>query len=231
MATKKTKKAVTLEAPVYTQEGKRSGTVTLPEKVFGLSWNADLVHQVVVGMQANARLSSAHTKGRGEVRGGGKKPWRQKGTGRARHGSSRSPIWRKGGVTHGPRNEKEYSVAIPRRMRAKALATVIAKKYQSGAVLFLDKLTLPGIKAKIAKETLKKLGTIEGYESVASRKRHNALIALPEVDANVKKSFQNFGNVIVTTAKELNALDAMKYKTLVMVGPEVSMKTIETKLN
>lgn len=231
MTTKtKEKKAVNLEATVYTTEGKKAGTIQLPEAIFGLSWNADLVHQVVTGMQANARLSSAHAKDRSEVRGGGRKPWKQKGTGRARHGSSRSPIWRKGGVTHGPRNEKDYSVAIPKKMRVKALATILAKKYQDGGVLFIDTLSMPEIKAKLAKDTLGKLGAIGGYESVASRRNNNALIALSKADAKVKKSFQNFGNVSVTTTKELNALDVMKYKTLVVVEPKDAVAALEAKL-
>ncbi|RTK95909.1 MAG: 50S ribosomal protein L4, partial [Neisseriaceae bacterium] len=109
-APKKAAAAGALEATIFTATGATAGTVALPASLFGAAWNADLVHQVVVGMEANARPTTAHTKFRGEVSGGGKKPWKQKGTGRARHGSTRSPIWVGGGTTHGPRAEKDYSV-------------------------------------------------------------------------------------------------------------------------
>src|SRR5436853_6808436 len=127
-----------METKIYNIEGKETGKITLPENIFGLPWNADLVHLVVVGMHANARTNVAHTKDRGEVRGGGKKPWRQKGTGRARHGSIRSPIWRGGGVTHGPRNEKNYARAIPKKIRAKALFMALSRKLKDGEIIFVD---------------------------------------------------------------------------------------------
>src|SRR3989338_7901563 len=117
-----------MEATVYNQTGKETGKVQLPPKVFGALWRADLVHQVVESMRSNSRAGTADTKGRGEVRGGGKKPWKQKGTGRARHGSSRSPIWVGGGVTHGPLAEKNYKRKISKKMRAQALYSVLSKK-------------------------------------------------------------------------------------------------------
>src|SRR6202008_1471373 len=118
--------------------GKEAGTIEIPETIFGLPWNADLVHQVVTSMRANARPTVANTKDRGEVRGGGKKPGQQKGPGRARHGGSRSPIWKGGGVTHGPKAARNYSVKINRSMSRKALLVALSRKYKDGEVVFVD---------------------------------------------------------------------------------------------
>lgn len=227
----KEKKAISMDAPVYTADGKKAGTFALPEDVFGLSWNADLVHQVVTGMAANARQGNAHAKDRSEVRGGGKKPWRQKGTGRARHGSSRSPIWRHGGVTHGPRNEKNYAVAIPRKMKAKALFTTLAKKWKDGEMLLVERLSYPAPKTRDARATLDSLGTIGGFEGVATRRKNAVCVVLPEANANVKRSFDNFGNVRVIAVRSLNAADVLAYKYLVVVAPETSVNVISAKLS
>src|SRR3989344_6480741 len=119
---KKEKKAYEpIEASIFSMDGKKVGAVTLPESLFGAPWRSDLVHQVTTAMQANARQNRANTKDRAEVSGGGKKPWKQKGTGQARHSSSRSPIWRHGGVTFGPRSERDYTEKINKKMRIGAL--------------------------------------------------------------------------------------------------------------
>jgi len=225
-----TKKSINLDAIVYGQNGKKSGSITLPEAVFGLNWNADLVHQVVVGMQANARQPIAHTKDRSEVSGGGKKPWKQKGTGRARHGSSRSPIWRHGGVTFGPRNDKDYSQKINRKMRAKALYTVLSKKFADGQILFVSEVSLTAPKTKDARAMLTTIGSIEGYTPLATRRNNAMYLVLPKADVNVKKSFQNMSNVMVGTVNTLNPVDVLTYKYLVLVAPEESIKVIEAKL-
>src|SRR3989344_1586405 len=117
-----------MKTAVYTKDGKEAGEITLPKEIFDVKMNADLVHQGFISQTGNARQVSAHTKNRSGVRGGGRKPWRQKGPGRARHGSTRSPIWKGGGVSGGPRNDKNYMKAVPTKMRRKALFMVLSEK-------------------------------------------------------------------------------------------------------
>lgn len=218
-APKAAKPAGSLEATVYSAKGSSTGTITLPAELFGAKWNADLVHQVVVGMQANARPTVAHTKFRGEVRGGGKKPWKQKGTGRARHGSRRSPIWVGGGVTHGPRAERDYSVKINRKMRAAALASVLSRKWADGEVIFVDSLAFDVPKSKDAKAALVAIAKGAGQEALATRRTNAALIALPKKDAAAEKSFRNLEGIMSEEVRNLNPVDLMTKKYLVVVEP------------
>ncbi len=237
MATKKIskKKVVAKEvsteaisAPVHTIGGKKAGTVSLPAALFALPWNASLVHQVVTAMQANARPSVAHVKDRGEVRGGGKKPWKQKGTGRSRHGSSRSPIWIGGGVTHGPRNEKIYAQKINKKMRTKALFTVLSQKVQDNEVLFIDALSFGVPKAKEAKGVLTTLAKVEGF-SALTRRNNAVLVAVPQVDAALLKSFRNFGNVTVMAVSNLNPVEVLRFKHLLIASPDESVALLEKR--
>lgn len=215
-----------MKADIYTQEAKKNGSVELPATVFEAVWKSALVHQVVVGMQANARSAIAHTKFRGEVKGGGKKPWKQKGTGRARHGSSRSPIWRGGGVTFGPRNDKVFAKKINRKMRTQALYSVLSRKAKDGEILFVDTLSFDAPKTAHAKEIFSKLATIKGFDGLLSKKHNVAHIALPEKNADVQKSFSNFANVKVGITENLNVVDVLKYKYLIIVSPEESIKEL-----
>lgn len=150
---------------VYNQENKKIGTIELPAKIFGVRWNADLVHQAATALEGNRRQPLAHTKTRGEVRGGGRKPWRQKGTGRARHGSTRSPLWIGGGVTFGPRKEKVFAKKINKKMKQLALFSVLSKKAAAGQIKVIDNLNIKEPKTKIAAAMLrnffgKKLPTV-----------------------------------------------------------------------
>ncbi len=219
-----------MKATVYNTKGKESGSVELPEALFGAKKNDALVHQVVLAMQANARTAVADTKGRGDGRGGGKKPWKQKGTGRARHGSIRSPIWRGGGTTHGPLKEKNYSQKINKKMRAKALAVVLSQKLSDGRVLFVDTVAFPSPKAKAAKETLNALSEIKGFEMLSKRRNNSALILLPKKDTAAVKSFRNMGNVMVDEARNVNPVSVMGYRYLVLVEPETSVKTLAARI-
>ncbi len=217
-----------MEAKLYNIKGKEKGTVQVPETLFGVPWNADLVHQVVVSMQANARHSTAHTKDRGEVRGGGKKPWAQKGTGRARHGSSRSPIWAHGGVAHGPRNEKLYSKKINRKVREKALLTALSRKFADGEVIFIDEFNVQTPKASIAKSTLSALAQA-GFTHITAKKNNAALVIIPRADRTVIKSFSNFGNINTEEVRNLNVVDVLESKYLVILEPEAAFEVLTRK--
>jgi large subunit ribosomal protein L4 len=220
-----------VDAKVYNLEGKEVSTVSLPSNIFGLNWNADLVHQVVTSMQSSARQPVAHTKTRGEVRGGGKKPWKQKGTGRARHGSTRSPIWVGGGVAHGPRNDKDYDRKINRKMKAKALFTILSEKNRDGEMLFIESFNLSTPKTKDAKVTLAKLGSISGFEMLPKRRNNSALIVLPTVDDNTRRGLQNMGNLEIVEARNINPVTLMKFKYVVFGSPEEAIKTLSSKIN
>ncbi len=226
----KKKEALSLEAPVYTMAGKPSGKITLPESVFGAPWKADLVHQVVTAMRANARPTTAHTKTRGEVRGGGKKPWKQKGTGRARHGSTRSPIWRGGGTTHGPRAERSYEQKINRKMRSAALAAVLSRKFKEGGVLFIDTLSFEKPQTKKAREMLDSLARAAAAKDLNARKKNTALIALAEKNLATEKSFSNFGNLFTEETRNLNPVDILRYRYLLIENPSVSLRTLSTRI-
>ena len=218
-----------MDATIYNKEGKEAGKVTLSESVFAQKWNGDLVHQVVIAMQANARTPWAHTKDRSEVQGTSKKPWKQKGTGNARHGSRRSPIWRTGGVAHGPRNEKSYKQKINKKMRIKALYAVLSRKFEEGEVLFVDSLELGAIKTKEAKTTVEALAGIKGFETLNTKKKNSALIAGIDFDNNTTKSFQNMGNVTLESVRNLNPVDVLTNKYLVLVGGDEAVKLIESR--
>jgi len=220
---------MTLQHPVYNTEGKEAGKAVLPEEVFGVAWNNDLVHQVAVSMQANARTPIAHTKNRAEVRGGGRKPWAQKGTGRARHGSSRSPIWRGGGITHGPRNEKDFSKKINKQMRRKALFTMLSRKLKDGEVLFVESFAFAEPKTARAKEMLGNLASVSGFEQLKTKRKNAAFVAIPGNDMNTKKSFSNFGNIEIDEVRNLNVVDLLRKKFLIIESPKEAVAVLVGK--
>ncbi len=217
-----------MEAVIYNQTGKEAGKLKLPENLFGLPKNETLVHQVVTAMMGNARQSSAHTKNRGEVSGTGKKPWRQKGTGRARHGSRRSPIWVGGGISHGPRNDKNYERKVNKKMRAKALFTVLSEKLRGNQVLFVDSIAPKDSKTREAKKIISSLKSIKGFEKLENKK-NACFIALNEMEEATVKGFRNFGNVEVGLAKDINPMDVLSYKYVIFANPEETIKTLSAR--
>lgn len=230
MTEKKTTKTVSLDAVIYDKSGKEAGSIKLPESIFGLSKNSDLVHQVAVSMMSNKRSNTAHTKDRGEVSGTGKKPWKQKGTGRARHGDKKSPIWVGGGVAHGPKNDRNYKKKINKKMNAKALFTALSEKFKAGRILFVEDMTLPEIKTKEASKTLLALSKAPGFERLEGSKKVVAHIVVPSANENMRKSFNNIAFVRVDEIRNLNLLDVLNHRYLVISNPKESIEILEAKL-
>jgi len=219
-----------METQIYNQKGKSVGKLELPESIFGLPWNGDLVHQVVTAMQANARTPVAHTKDRSDVRGGGRKPWKQKGTGRARHGSSRSPIWSGGGVTHGPRNDKSYGQKINKKMKAKALYTVLSEKLRKGQIIFLEELNLKNIKTKDAVAVIKDLSALKGFEKMVGGKKPNIYVSVPAKGDVLKKSFANIKTVEVDEVRNMNPVDLLAFRYIIISQPTESIAFLGGKI-
>ena len=215
-----------MKAGLHNQKGEKEGTIDVPESIFGLPWNPDLVHQVLVSLRANRRAATAHSKGRGEVRGGGKKPWRQKGTGRARHGSIRSPLWIGGGVTHGPLKEKIYDKKINKKMKNKALLVSFSKKAADKEIIFLSGLKFKEAKTKEAHNLFSALKKIKGFEKLGEwGGRTLTLLAKPASDS--ARAIRNLPQVDAREARNINALDIFSYKYLVM--PEETIKVIKER--
>lgn len=219
-----------METQIYNQKGKSVGKLTLPEVIFGLPWNGDLVHQVVTAMQANARTPVAHTKTRGEVSGTTRKPWRQKGTGRARHGSTRSPIWVGGGVAHGPRNEKSYEQKINKKMKVKALYTVLSEKFRKGQILFVEEINLDKIKTKNAVEIISDLSKISGFEKIVGGKKTNTYMTVPAKNETLKKSFANIKTIELDEVRNVNPVDLLAYRYIIISQPTESIAFLGGKI-
>lgn len=219
-----------MKLPLYNTEGKELKKIDLPDEVFNLPWNGDLVHQVVTSMLSNARTNTAHTKDRSEVSGGGKKPWRQKGTGRARHGSNRSPIWRGGGITFGPRNERNFNKKINKKMKAKALAVTLSQKIRDNELILIDSIKISEPKTVKAKEIIGALAKNTGFETLKTKKNNSAVIALSNRDENTEKSFNNFNNMFVEEVRNINPATILNYKYLVIENAEESIKILVDRL-
>lgn len=223
-AVKKTKPSTSpshdLTVDVLNMNGEKVSTRALLRDVFGVPMKEGLVHLAVVAQTAKNRAVHASTKSRGQVRGGGKKPWRQKGTGRARHGSIRSPLWKGGGITFGPRTERNYELKINKKVRRKALCMVLSQKVRDGRILFLDAFSVPSAKTKDASQILKRLPFGSDYG-----KRLTVGIISPSGATGLNRSLRNICGVSIIPAHSLNISLLLQMKRLIM--PLESLEYIE----
>ncbi|MCH8055794.1 MAG: 50S ribosomal protein L4 [Deltaproteobacteria bacterium] len=187
----------------------------LKDEIFAVKARPHLLNQVVAMQLNNRRAGTASTKTKGLVRGGGKKPWRQKGTGRARAGSIRSPLWVGGGTTFGPR-PRDYSYRLPRKARKEALLSALSLKNREGKIIVLDKLELAEAKTKLMRKTLESLQV------------KNVLIVIPQADEKVERSARNLPTVKVLRAEGLNVYDLLRYEHLILT--EEALRRLEERL-
>ena len=195
---------------VYDMQGVQVGEIDLNDKVFGIQPNEAVMHQFVKMQLANKRQGNASTKTRAEVRGGGKKPWKQKGTGRARVGSTRNPVWRGGGIAFGPK-PRDYSFKLPRKVRRLALKSALSSKVMDSNIIVVDGLTFDEPKTKLMIETLAKLNACA-----------KTLVITGDGDINVYKSARNIPGVKSLKADYINVYDVLKYETLLMTRDAVA---------
>ena len=198
-----------MKTELYSLEGKARGTLEVPEALFAMPWKPALVHQVLSAEQANARRPWAHAKDRSEVRGGGRKPWRQKGTGRARHGSIRSPLWVGGGKAHGPRKERIYSEKVNRKMRKLAFVSVLSRKLKDSAVKIFDTLEVASPKTNSLAALLRPLLGVSN-----KMKRFDVLLVRTRENKNLARAGRNLVKVKVAPPGEVTLNDLVNYHHL-----------------
>ncbi len=197
---------------VYNLQGAAGAEIELSDKVFGVKPNVVLIHQVYEAMRANARQPWADTKNRGEVRGGGKKPWPQKGTGRARHGSIRSPIWKGGGVAFGPLSTRNYEQKINKKMSQQAVRMCLSGKLNDGQFVVLETMPTDG-----------KTKTLAGVRQQLPGQGKTTLIVTDKVNATVMRAVRNIPKVAIARAEDLNVMDLLQYQFVVTTPEAVSV--------
>lgn len=204
-----------MKFPLLNQAGENIGEVNLNPQIFDVSAKPQLVSQTVVAQMAASRQNLAHTKDRSEVSGGGIKPWRQKGTGRARHGSIRSPLWKGGGITFGPTKFRNFSKKINKKSKRQALFSVLSDHAKEKKIVIVDQLELPEIKTKAAQAVLEKLNL----------KGKKTLIIIPKSNINITKSVNNLPYAKTICADSLNLVDVLNHEYLLVI--QDSLKKIE----
>ncbi|OGN03898.1 MAG: 50S ribosomal protein L4 [Candidatus Yanofskybacteria bacterium RIFCSPHIGHO2_01_FULL_44_17] len=212
-----------MKTELYNQSGELMGNVELPDKIFGVAMNEDLVRQVLEAQSANSRRVIAHTKDRSEVRGGGKKPWKQKGTGRARHASIRSPIWKGGGVAFGPTKERNFAKKINKKMKRSALFMALSSKLKDGQMMLLDGLNFETPKTKVGVAIIKNLSSkMEGYRT-SKKKSDSILLVVPSREKTISRTVNNLSYVETLPADSLNIKDVLTKKYMFLLQGAVSV--------
>ncbi|PIR89332.1 MAG: 50S ribosomal protein L4 [Candidatus Harrisonbacteria bacterium CG10_big_fil_rev_8_21_14_0_10_40_38] len=206
-----------MKTSVYNWKGEQVSETNIPEAIFMRPWNPDLVHEVILAQAANRRKPVAHAKGRGEVSGGGKKPWRQKGTGRARHGSIRSPIWKGGGVTHGPISEKNFSKKVNKKAKSAAIYSALSKKLAVGELKVLNTL-------KIEEEKTKALNSaLHGFFNIAKSTKKLSVLLIPQKgERAIFKTASNIPTVKASAVNSINIEDVLRYKNVLIDEAAIS---------
>lgn len=200
-----------MKADVYNLKNEVVGTTELPAGVFGVRWNPKLVQQILLAHFANLRKPWAHAKGRGEVRGGGKKPWRQKGTGRARHGSIRSPLWRGGGKAHGPNKERDYSQKINKKMNRAAIFSVLSKKLHDGEIKIFNDFNFEAPKTKFAATALRQILNFKKQPL-----KYDVVIIPNMENKSVYRTVRNLPKAKTLSPLSLNVADLMNFKNILL---------------
>lgn len=205
-----------MKVDLYTMKGDKAGTIEVSDAIFAHEWNADLVHQAIIAQQANARRPWAHAKGRGEVSGGGKKPWKQKGTGRARHGSIRSPIWKGGGASHGPVKTRDFSQKMNKKMVRAALHSALSKKLAEGSLFFVDAFAAPTAKTKEVAGALKAFAK-------AKRTLPSMLLVRDVKNAGFSRAARNIAGVTILAGDSMNMYDLVNAKKVIIEQNAVAL--------
>ncbi|MEK7604019.1 MAG: 50S ribosomal protein L4 [Patescibacteria group bacterium] len=208
-----------MEYPLYNQNADNIGTVSLPDSVFAVPSNNDLLHQIVSAQMTNKRQVLAHAKTRAEVRGGGKKPWRQKGTGRARHGSIRSPIWKGGGVTFGPTKEVNFKKKVSKKMLRKALAVALSEKTRVKSVFVVNSIDLNAPKTKEIAGILKSFKDKLGQTG-------SVLIVTSSLNKDLHRAINNIQKTGIIEARNLNPLETLSYKNLIILKDAIEILNV-----
>jgi len=202
---------MSIKVNVYNQSAVKVKDLELSTKVFGVKVNTDLLHQAVITQQANERQVLAHTKGRGEVSGGGKKPWKQKGTGRARVGSSRSPIWIGGGVTFGPTKDRNFSKKMNKKMRQKAVMMALSDKVAQSSLVVIDTLKMKEFKTK------QFVGLLSAFEKeILPANRRGLLVINSEKDEKARYSGRNLKEVTIINPENINIVDLLNSRQILI---------------